>query len=203
MAAMTDAVQAVIDKQLAGLKQLDGDVFEYVSGMLLDIDTHNCDAETLQDMVAPFLLSSGYTDDEDTAAAKVGELAAALQAATQTSANSAALKPDDDGVQHERPLLLEKVVRMGDREDVADKDLDFMWGKDKIRKQYNQVKDWDQHVSKKDMRKAEREQEKFLAELEQLTGGADDDGEDNISMMVSNAINVHPVPTTACVRTYV
>jgi hypothetical protein len=75
------AVQGVLDRELAGLRAVDSDVFEYVSSMLADVESHGCDAETLQDMVGPFLLSSGAVDDEAAAEAKVNELAQALQTA--------------------------------------------------------------------------------------------------------------------------
>ncbi|KAG5189107.1 hypothetical protein JKP88DRAFT_275573 [Tribonema minus] len=44
-------VQAVVNSQLGALKQLDADVFEYVGSMLADVESHDCDEETLQEAV--------------------------------------------------------------------------------------------------------------------------------------------------------
>jgi hypothetical protein len=79
--AMQPEVEQVLSEHLSALKEIDGDVYEYVGGILNDVEAHGCDAETLQESVAPFLLSSGLMEDEAEADAKVAELAEALRVA--------------------------------------------------------------------------------------------------------------------------
>lgn len=47
------AVQAVVDNELGAVKELDEDVFAYICGIVKDIDSHGCHAETLSETVRP------------------------------------------------------------------------------------------------------------------------------------------------------
>lgn len=55
--AMDDpvAVEAVVDEQLGGVRDLDEDIFSYISGIVKDVDSHGCDPETLGETVRELL----------------------------------------------------------------------------------------------------------------------------------------------------
>lgn len=46
------AVEAVVDKQLGSVKELDEDIFAYILGIVKDVDSHGCDPETLLETVS-------------------------------------------------------------------------------------------------------------------------------------------------------
>lgn len=47
------AVQEVVDTELGAVRELDEDVFAYISGIVKDIDSHGCHSETLSETVRP------------------------------------------------------------------------------------------------------------------------------------------------------
>ncbi|CAM9838240.1 unnamed protein product [Ascophyllum nodosum] len=175
------AVEAVVDNELGSVKELDEDVFAYIVGIVKDVDSHGCDPETLSETVGQFLLSSGFVDSDEEAEEKCQQLAKSLQKALGMGGASTKHKEDEDV---QAPRLLDAPVKIKDQEGKDREGLDFMWGTDKIRDKFNQQMDWDKHLSKKDLRRAEREQVAFLKEIEKLTGTAADDGEEDISIMV-------------------
>eukprot|EP00752_Nemacystus_decipiens_P014231 g12659.t1 len=182
MSSSKDAeVEAVVDAQLGAVKELDEDIFSYILGIVKDTDAHGCDPETLSETVGQFLLSSGFCDTDEEAEEKCQALAASLQKALGMEGASTTHKEEDDV---QAPRLLDAPVKIQDQEGNDREGLDFMWGTDKVRDKFNQQMDWDKHLSKKDLRRAEREQLAFLKEIEELTGTEADDGEEDISMMV-------------------
>ncbi|CAN0118455.1 unnamed protein product, partial [Laminaria digitata] len=181
MSSSDAAVNHVVNAQLGAVKELDEDVFAYILGIVKDVDAHGCDPETLGETVGQFLLSSGFVDTDEEAEENCQALAKSLQKALGMGEASTKHKEEDDG---QAPRLLDAPVKIKDQENNDREGLDFMWGTDKVRDKFNQQMDWDKHLSKKDLRRAEREQLAFLKELEQLTGTEADDGEEDISMMV-------------------
>ncbi|CBN75378.1 conserved unknown protein [Ectocarpus siliculosus] len=181
MSSSDAAVEAVVEKQLGAVKELDEDIFVYILGIVKDVDAHGCDPETLAETVGQFLLSSGFCDTDEESEEKCQALAKSLQQALGMEGASTTHKEEDDG---HAPRLLDAPVKIQDQEGNDQEGLDFMWGTDKVRDKFNQQMDWDKHLSKKDLRRAEREQLAFLKEIELLTGTEADDGEEDISMMV-------------------
>lgn len=179
------AVRAVLEAELGGLKELDEDIFEYLSSMLADASPW--DDDYMKESVAPFLLSSGFLEEEEDAESAAEKLAVALRASTGLEWVGGGGEPQEaPNAEHDRPALLEKMVKIRDADEggTITQDMQYLWGTDKVRKMFNDTMDWDKHLSKKDQRRAAKEQEQFLKELEALTGGVDDDGEDDIAMMV-------------------
>ncbi|CAM9619271.1 unnamed protein product [Scytosiphon promiscuus] len=181
MSSTDAAVEGVVDAQLGAVKELDEDIFAYILGIVKDVDAHGCDPETLAETVGQFLQSSGFCDTDEDAEEKCQTLAKSLQKALGMEGASASHKEEDDG---QAPRLLDAPVKIQDQEANDREGLDFMWGTDKVRDKFNQQMEWDKHLSKKDLRRAEREQLAFLKEIEKLTGTEADDGEEDISMMV-------------------
>lgn len=70
--AMDDpaAVEAVVDEQLGGVRELDEDIFAYILGIVKDVDSHGCDPETLAETVRTLLHSCDSSDSSDSSCNK-------------------------------------------------------------------------------------------------------------------------------------
>ncbi|CAM9133659.1 unnamed protein product, partial [Choristocarpus tenellus] len=175
------AIQVVVEAELGGVKALDEDIFDYLSEIVADTDSHCCDPKNLTETVGQFLLSSGFADTDEEAEEKCNDLAKKLQEALGMGGAGTKVKDDDFA---DKPRLLDAPVKIKDQETTDKESLEYMWGTDKYKSKYNQTMDHDKHLSKKDLRRAEREQMAFLREIELLTGTGADDGEEDISMQV-------------------
>lgn len=51
MSSSDAAVEALVEKQLGAVKELDEDIFVYILGIVKDVDAHGCDPETLAETV--------------------------------------------------------------------------------------------------------------------------------------------------------
>lgn len=52
MSSSDAAVNEVVNAQLGAVKELDEDVFAYILGIVMDVDAHGCDPETLGETVS-------------------------------------------------------------------------------------------------------------------------------------------------------
>eukprot|EP01084_Bolivina_argentea_P009055 16962_1 len=193
-----DAVLSACTQELSGLAELDNDVFDYIVSLLGDSEDPSkaFAVEGLTETISPFLSSCGFVEMEEEAKEVVERLSKALMMNVglyEEFATGIGICPDrtpevcnPDSDDASRPVLLQKMVRMGDKvDDSEDKEqMGFLWGTGKHKKLYNETMDWDKALSKKAQRRAEKEQQQFLKELEALTGGIEDDGEEDLSLAV-------------------
>lgn len=192
--------RAVTQALSATLRGLDETILEYISGAVADqlADKVPADAAALEaqleESVAPFLLSTGFCDDEAAASQQCAALAAKLMASPELQA----LRGEGGGAQDavrvlENTQSIEEQARKDEGAADAEQLMARMWGFDKIRKTTNDELEAQQSaMSARQVRKqikleqltAEREEEqaeldrewedaRFLPDLTQDNGERD------------------------------
>ncbi len=176
---MEDAVTNALAVTLEGL---DENILEYLSSVVLSqVEEEPEDEETLsaalEECVAPFLLSSDFTDDEDEAKIYCRRLAANLFA-------SSALNDSNGGVSSREIRKLDVVHNI---EEQARKDLDMdetnelmerMWGFDRIRKKTNAEMETQQSSQSQRQIRKQIKMDKMTDEKELMDAAADEEWED-------------------------
>lgn len=156
---METAVRLAVEKYVLGI---DGDTVEY----LLDIIIQNGvdDKRMLAEVVIPFI--EGYAADTEDAERIYDELFAHLQ---ETGLSGAATESVTE------PTILGHALESIDISAEEQQAIDKMWGFDKIRNKRNETIEISDALSAKLARRVEKEQTKWLADLEaQFTGEEED-----------------------------
>lgn len=166
------------------LPGIDEDVLDYFQSMILD-----CDLDDLTESLAPFIESYGFADDIEKAEIICNELCKKLKDfSSEITKDNKNHKKMTDAEYSSAPKLLDKAIQLSEttKNQISEHEqasIDTMWGFDKIRDGRNQTIEMTEAGSAKYERKAQKDQRKWLEELESKFVG-DDDNNEQISSMV-------------------
>ncbi|KAH9089799.1 hypothetical protein LEN26_019041 [Aphanomyces euteiches] len=144
-------IKVVLNKTLQGLDEA---LVDYMVSILSEYDGN----EPLVDTIAPFLLSSGFTEDEDEANRHCASLEAAMQ-----EAGLLASAPVEEFKKLDVVQSMEDMNRATEAE--MNGIMERMWGFDNIRKTRNES--MEAHASTQSQRQIRKEMKKELSVLEQ------------------------------------
>jgi ATP-binding cassette subfamily F protein 3 len=164
------------------LPGIDEDVLDYFQSMILD-----CDLADLTESLAPFIESYGLADDIEKAEIICDELCNKLKDLSTNITKDNKIQMTD-AEYSSTPKLLDKAIQLSEstKKQISEHEqasIDTMWGFDKIREGRNQTIEMTEAGSAKYERKAQKDQRKWLEELESKFVG-DDDNNEQISSMV-------------------
>ena len=165
-------IRSILCEVFEGIEE---DTLEYFEGIVCDQGT--IDEDSIKESLAPLIEAYGFSESLEAAEITCGEICGRLR--------GLGMKVDSsDSNPHNQSVLLSKTISLGDTHvSVAEQAaIDKMWGFDKIRLKKNEVIDVSEAASAKYERNAEKEQRKWLADLEAKFVG-DEEKHDEISTM--------------------
>ena len=171
-------MKEILENHLAGIEE---ETLEYFEGIVSDADMGG-DFDAIKESLAPLLEAYGF--------AECIEAAEELCAKICQQVNSQGIKQiqiqvdGDKNSSSDEPVLLDKTMSLGATHVSAKEQaaIDSMWGFDKIRSKKNDIIETTEAASARYERNAEKEQKRWLEELEAKFIG-DDESPDQISTM--------------------
>lgn len=156
------------------MPSIDDDTLDYFQSM---VDTDAVTASSLKEALAPFIESYGYASSLEEAEQMCEEMLAHISGLKET------VEEED-----ESPARLQRTVNMSDvaktqlsAEEQAQ--VETLWGFENVRKKRNTVMEFNEAQSSKMERKAQREQRKWLEDLESQFVGEEDNNEISTMML--------------------